>query len=30
LNHTLEYTGGVMADDSAQMLREFFQAKRKK
>ncbi|MFT7516358.1 MAG: tRNA(adenine34) deaminase [Myxococcota bacterium] len=30
LNHTVEYKGGVMADESAQMLREFFQAKRKK
>ncbi|MDP6964205.1 MAG: nucleoside deaminase [Planctomycetota bacterium] len=29
LNHKLEYQGGVLADQSAALLREFFRAKRK-
>jgi tRNA(adenine34) deaminase len=30
LNHRVEHQGGLMAEQSAAMLREFFQAKRKK
>ena len=30
LNHSVEYDGGLMAEQSGIMLREFFQAKRKK
>ncbi len=30
LNHRVEHHGGVLADESAAMLRDFFQAKRKK
>jgi len=30
LNHSVEHDGGLMAEQSAIMLREFFQAKRKK